>query len=182
MVPRLHEPFPEIVFDVNMTMDNVMKQIALMASGSPGIHPAAYDSRATWKFERLSANGKVEASFELFLASHGASSRLYFSAYNHRDSEKLTDSVAAFIRDVFVASKVLRPNLNPLTELPGNSEAAAERIATLLQLSQSMTCQEICRALEMLEYTVLVNLRVLLDRNVIGFNPSDVSARRYFYK
>jgi hypothetical protein len=176
------EPFPEIVFDVNMTMDNIMKQIAIITSDSLSIRPAAYDSRATWKFERLSGNGNVEASFDLYLASLGTSSRLYFSAENQRDSEKLADSVAAFIRDVFVGGQVLRSDLKPLSDIPGASEAVAERIATLLQGGKAMTSQEICKALDMLEYTVSINLGALLDKNIIGCTSPDIIPRRYFYK
>ena len=116
------------------------------------------------------------------MASFGTSSRLYFSADNQRDSEKLADSVAAFIRDAVVGGKVLRPDLKPLTDLPGPSEALAERIATLLQRGHTMTSQEICRALDLLEYTVSMNLGALLDKNVIGCTSTDDSPRRYFYK
>jgi hypothetical protein len=177
------EPFPELVFEITqISGEEILRRINQTLAVSPILRIVNYDSRATWELVRLDTNGNVEAQFELFVSFGDIPCKLFFSANTESDSAKLVNSVMVFLGTVFKGSPVLRPDLQPLQDLPGLSEASGERIATLLKHKEAMTLTEISKSLNMREYTIAINIQSLLKRGIVGCTPPDIEPRKYFCK
>lgn len=176
------EPYPEIVFEIDVAPNDVLKLIRQESTDGRIFRIVKEKSITTWQLIRVGPNEATEANFELFFVFRDKSCTLYFSADSAQDSDRLADTVATFLGVVFKGCIVLGPDRRPLPSLPGPSEAGAERIATFLQSRQAMSVEEISKSLTMLQYTVDVNLRKLLDKGVVGCTPSDIVPRKYFLK
>lgn len=176
------ETYPEIVFGIRMHRTQVLDLIKSSLENSSILQVVSTNLLDGWKLAKLDQNNDVETNFELRLVQPGDECELHFTAGSPRDSEKLAMSVAAFLNAVFRECIILGPDRQHLTDLPGPSESAAERIASHLSNRGARTIEEISRSLGMRQYTVAVNLQILLGKGIVGCTPPEVIPRLFFCK